>query len=209
MNDYTGLFGGTFNPVHNGHIDLGLRLTREFPLGRVLYILSARPPHKNREVVTAPLRWKMLKKALSPYPALVPSDIEMRSSHPSWTVNTIKKLKKTHTSSRLVFISGSEGFLQIQSWKDYRDLLREIPFLIILREPSHLDGIRRIARDEKLTTGKSFRENRHLLVYHYQSPTSDLSSTRIRKRLRAKISVTSLVPPAVNKIIKEYKLYEP
>jgi nicotinate-nucleotide adenylyltransferase len=132
----------------------------------------------------------------------------MQSTRPSWTVNTVKILKKTNLPSRLIFISGSEGFLQIQSWKNYRELLSEIAFLIVLRNPSHLEGIRRIAREERLTTGKSFQDNRHLLVFPYRSPTSDLSSTQIRKRIRGGQSISRQVPPAVNNIIKEHKLYE-
>ena len=93
MNKRIGLLGGTFNPIHNGHIDLGLRIINSFDLSNILYILSANPPHKNNsQVVSTPLRWEMLTTALKPYKKLTPCDIEMQSPLPSWTINTVSKL---------------------------------------------------------------------------------------------------------------------
>ena len=109
-----GLLGGTFNPVHEGHIQLGLKIRQEFQLDQILYILSAHPPHKKyRDMVPAALRWKMLKIALKPYPQLVPCDLEMKRTNDSWTIDTIQELKLQYPDHRLFFISGSEGFLKI------------------------------------------------------------------------------------------------
>jgi len=208
MNKTTGLLGGTFNPVHNGHLDLGLQLIETFRLHQIYYILSANPPHKHGGIVPAPLRWKMLQKALAPHPALVPSDLEMRSTRPSWTIDTVRKLKSSHPADRLFFICGSEGFLQIQTWKNYRDLLAEIPFIVVLRDRSHQALITRLAREENQRMTAAPEKDADLVVYPYTADSIDLSSTRIRQRIRRGMPVDHLVPPSVLKIIKEYKLYE-
>src|SRR5512137_1629981 len=96
-----GLLGGTFNPVHRGHIELGLRVREDFGLDRILYILSARPPHKrNRGVPDARVRFRMLEKALKPYPELVPCDMEIGRAEPSWTIDTILELKDRRPADR-------------------------------------------------------------------------------------------------------------
>ncbi len=85
-----GILGGTFNPVHRGHIQLGLNMREAFRLDEVLYILSAIPPHKKApHLVSAQLRWEMLEQALAPFPFLVPCDIEKKRPNDSWTTDTI------------------------------------------------------------------------------------------------------------------------
>ena len=104
MNDKIGLLGGTFNPIHKGHVELGLKVLGTFKLNRILYILSAKPPHKNKlNLAPTRLRWKMLKKALEPYPQLVPCDIEMNRPNYSWTYDTIEALRKEYQNNSLLY----------------------------------------------------------------------------------------------------------
>ena len=117
----TGLLGGTFNPVHRGHIELGLKIKAAFGLDRILYILSAQPPHKKRQAMpAAELRLAMLKAALLPHPGLLPCDLELRRRGESWTIDTIRELKAAQPDECFYFITGSEGFLKIRTWKEYR-----------------------------------------------------------------------------------------
>ena len=104
----TGLLGGTFNPVHRGHVDLGLKVKAAFGLEKVLYILSAQPPHKKLQPLpAAELRLSMLKEALRPYPGLEPCDLELRRPGDSWTIDTVRQLKRERPSERFFFITGS------------------------------------------------------------------------------------------------------
>jgi len=211
MKNRIGLLGGTFNPIHNGHIEIGKRIQEIFDLEQVLYILSANPPHK-KDVVHTParLRWKMLESALIPYPALTPCDVEMKRSRPSWTIKTIRVLKKTFSDKSLYFISGSEGFLKIKTWKNYRQLFNSVFFIVLLRKPSHLGSIRDLLESEhipcSLDSG-SIPDLPGVYIHTYQSSQLQISSTRIRQRIRLNRSVAQLVPKEVLKIIEENDLY--
>ncbi len=210
-----GLLGGTFNPVHNGHIQLGLTIREHFHLDRMLYILSAHPPHKKyRDLVPAELRFNMLETALKPYPELVPCDIEMKRPHDSWTIVTIEELKRTYPEHRLFFISGSEGFLKIRTWKNYKQLLRMLSFIVVLREGTHDTEVRDLLHSEGITTypytGEfpDREEDHSAFLYTYRSDILHLSSTLIRNRVKESQPVEAYVPPGVLKIMEENKLYE-
>lgn len=151
MGKRVGLLGGTFNPAHRGHIDLGLRISEAFRLDYVLYILSAYPPHKNAvEIAPAAVRWQMLNAALAPYPRLLACDIEMKRDAPSWTIDTIRELTPLLPNAHFWFISGSEGFLKIRTWKEYSQLLKMISFIVMLRDEAHVPQVLKLAADEDI-----------------------------------------------------------
>jgi nicotinate-nucleotide adenylyltransferase len=209
MNRKIGLLGGTFNPIHNGHLELGKRILDYFQLDKILYILSANPPHKPKyEIVPSQIRWKMLSEALKPYKQHNPCDIEMHSPLPSWTINTIDKLSKRYPGSKLYFISGSDGFLQIQSWKDYQKLIKKVSFIILLREDNHFKLIQKLAFTENLRISNNKNDFTGIYIYRYPSETLSISSTRIRSLIKSGKPVDRFLPEKVKKIIKEYKLYE-
>ena len=205
-----GLLGGTFNPVHRGHIELGLRIREAFGLDRILYILSARPPHKrSREIPDATVRFRMLEKALKPFPELVPCDLEIKRQEPSWTVDTIAELKTRFPGDRFYFITGSEGFLKIRTWKEYRKVLKSVSFVIVVRRADHVRKVEAILREEAVpfTVGKkptpAFPA---ACIYQYPSPHLTLSSTIIRRRVRLHQDVSGMVDQ--KNIAEVYELYE-
>lgn len=209
-----GLLGGTFNPVHRGHIDLGSRVRDAFGLDEVLYILSARPPHKKEHgVVSMDLRWKMLNEALSPFPYLVPSDIEMNLPHDSWTVVTVETLQKQHPDHRFYFISGSEGFLKIRTWKQHKKLLSLLPFIVVLRDESHRPMVMELLESEDIPllaepADRVYDEPPGAFIFKYDSDKLFISSTLIRNQVKSSAAVDSLVETKVKKIMEENKLYE-
>lgn len=205
-----GLLGGTFNPVHRGHIELGLKVREAFGLDRILYVLSARPPHKqSRKIPGATVRFRMLEKALKPYPELVPCDLETKRPEPSWTVDTITELKALFPGDRFYFITGSEGFLKIRTWKEYRRVLESVSFIIVVRRADHLRKVEAILREEAV----SFTVGRKpapafpgAYIYQYPSSHLTLSSTIIRRRIRLHQDVSGVVDQ--KNIAEVYKLYE-
>jgi nicotinate-nucleotide adenylyltransferase len=205
-----GLLGGTFNPVHRGHIELGLKIREAFGLDHILYILSARPPHKkSRKIPDARVRFRMLKKALKPYPELVPCDLEIGRREPSWTVDTIAELKARFPGDRFYFITGSEGFLKIRTWKEYRRVLESVSFIIVVRRADHVQKVEAILREEEIpfTAGqKPIPTFPAAYVYQYPSPHLTLSSTLIRRRVRLHQDVTGMVDQ--KNITEVYELYE-
>ncbi|MDD8013083.1 MAG: nicotinate (nicotinamide) nucleotide adenylyltransferase [Acidobacteriota bacterium] len=208
----TGLLGGTFNPVHRGHIDLGLKIQAAFGLDRILYILSARPPHKKRQAMpAAELRLAMLEAALRPHPRLVPCDLELRRRGDSWTIDTIRELKAASPLERFYFITGSEGFLKIRTWKDYRRVLREVYFIIVLRRSGHRARVEHMLREEGIPFGREHDDPRPppaAFLHTYTSDYLELSATDIRKKRSHGQDISPYVEQNVQKIMEEIKLYE-
>ncbi|MGE5342643.1 MAG: nicotinate-nucleotide adenylyltransferase [Candidatus Omnitrophota bacterium] len=213
MKTRVGLLGGTFNPIHRGHIDLGMTIRDAFALDQIYYILAARPPHKTM-VETAPvsLRWAMLQEALTPFPYFQACDIEMKRDTYSWTIDTVAELKHLEPETDFYFISGSEGFLKIRTWKDYRTLLRMVSFIVILRDASHCAPVEALLKDEGIPpcveVSRSFAssENR-VYVFSYPSDKLGISSTAIRQKIKLSEPIDQWVNEGVKKIMEENHLY--
>jgi nicotinate-nucleotide adenylyltransferase len=211
-----GILGGTFNPVHKGHIQLGLNIREAFKLDEILYVLSANPPHKKSpEMVPAEIRWDMLNKALAPYPFLVPCDLEMKRPLDSWTIVTAAELKKARPQSRFYFLSGSEGFLKIRTWKDYKKLLHSLTFIVLIREERHKPLVEALLGEEGITPypfsgdypGDSEGPGTAYL-YAYRSDLLHLSSTQIRGKIKSSERIDQFVHEEVKKIMEAKNLYE-
>lgn len=208
----TGLLGGTFNPVHRGHVELGLKIKAAFGLEKILYILSAQPPHKKLQTLpAAELRLAMLKRALQPYPGLVPCDLELRRPGDSWTIDTIRQLKSEYPAERFYFITGSEGFLKIKTWKAYQQLLREVFFIIVMRKNGHYSRVEHLLRSENIPIGRA-PENSPMpptaFLYSYASAYLTLSATAVRKKVARGQDISLWVEKSVQTIMEENKLYE-
>jgi nicotinate-nucleotide adenylyltransferase len=220
MKSKIGLLGGTFNPIHRGHIELGLKIREAFHLKEILYIMSARPPHKKGlEIAPIELRWEMLKKALEPFPYLVPCDIEMRRAADSWTIDTVNELITQYSEEYFYFISGSEGFLKIKTWKNYKKLLDTLSFIVILRKERDRTAVEQLLKEEDLIPYYSNDISRQkpnpagkpaVYIFSYQSGNLFISSTLIRKKI--KLSgyglIENFVSEEVKKIMEGNNLYE-
>lgn len=211
-----GILGGTFNPVHHGHVDLGLTIREAFGLDKILYVLSARPPHKkDMELAPAPLRWSMLNLALETRPQLEPCDIEMKRPLDSWTIDTIRELMKQNPDYHYYFISGSEGFLKIRTWKEYRALMRMISFIVVLRKQDHKQKVIQMLDMDGIPVYSEYDPHRltaagdaRVYLYTYTSQTLNLSSTLIRRKIKSSEPIDGMVHPGVKKIMEENELYE-
>lgn len=207
----TGILGGTFNPLHNGHIDIGLRVLEHFKLDSIRYILSAKPPHKDGDrIVSAALRWEMLEAGLEPYPGLIPDDTEIKRDEYSWTIDTIKQLIKNSRDNKFYFLSGSEGFLKIRTWKEYRKLFKLINFIVVMRTSSQESEVSNILKKEGITPvlhGEPEVNVASVYYYSYKSDHLGLSSTYIRSIAGRKGKIDGLVDKKVKEIIEENDLY--
>ncbi|UCH92313.1 MAG: nicotinate-nicotinamide nucleotide adenylyltransferase [Candidatus Aminicenantes bacterium] len=212
-----GLLGGTFNPVHRGHVELGLKVGEAFGLEKILYILSAKPPHKKGlEIMPVDIRWKMLQKALEPFPHLVPCDIEMKRSTDSWTIDTVGELTDQFPGNHYYFISGSEGFLKIRTWKNYKKLLNTLPFIVVLRKEADKPAVKKLLRDEGITgyditpPKRNHPEKSPVYIFTYQSDCLGISSTFIRQKIKLSgyEGIENFVGKEVKKIMEENNLYE-
>ena len=219
---HIGLFGGTFNPVHFGHLRAALEVKEGFQLDEVILIPAALPPHKlPGEVADAADRLHMLSLALEDTSGLKLSDVELKRSGPSYTIDTVEHFKRTlPAESRIYLIMGLDAFLEIDSWKSYEELLIQVPFIIINRPRAGIDadGFRWKVLEDYLTSEISadyafsesqsvYRSHNKQPVYAFEVTALDISSTGVRKKVKKGRSIGYLVPRKVAEFIKSKGIY--
>jgi nicotinate-nucleotide adenylyltransferase len=217
-----GLFGGTYNPVHIGHLRAALEVKEGFALDEVILIPAALPPHKMpAEVADAADRLHMLNLALENTPGLTVSDVELKRSGPSYTIDTVAHFKHAlPDQSRIYLIMGLDAFLEIDTWKSYAELLLQIPLIIINRPKSgsaaENPGWKILQKflASKISSDYVFSESRSCYharsrqpIYIFEVTSLDISSTRIRNRVNRGRSIEFLVPPKVADFINTKGLY--
>jgi nicotinate-nucleotide adenylyltransferase len=217
-----GLFGGTFNPVHFGHLRSALEVKEGFELDEIILSPAALPPHKSPgEVADAADRLHMLSLALEDSAGFRLSDIELRRPGPSYTIDTVHHFKRTlPAESRIFLIMGLDAFLEIDTWKSYEELLRQVSFIIINRPMAGngAHGIRWKALENylkaKISVDYAFAESRPGFrsptgqpVYVFEVTALDISSTCVRKLVKEGRSIEYLVPQKVAEFIKSKGIY--
>jgi len=217
-----GLFGGTFNPVHVGHLRAALEVKEGFKLDEVILIPASMPPHKTpAEVADAADRLHMLDLALEETSDLKISDVELKRSGPSYTIDTVEHFRLTlPDQTRIYLIMGMDAFLEIDTWKSYDELLLQIPLIIINRpqsgSASHEGGWQfmenylasKISKDYAFSESQGcFRAKNKQPVYVFEVTSLDISSTGIRNLINTGRSIRYLVPHKVAKFINSKGLY--
>ena len=222
----TGLFGGTFNPIHWGHLKTVQEVKNAFNLSQVLLIPAALPPHKaSKAVANAEDRIHMIRLALAGdselMEAFTVSDVELTRSGPSYTIDTVRHFKRILSNEiELYFIMGLDAFFEIDTWKSYRTLFRLVPFVVMIRpDGSGQDYglmLKRLEDYLKERISDNYRYSESQAGYtHEENPTIfvcrvkpiDISSTQIRECIRKGLSITALVPENVEDFIKTKGLY--
>jgi nicotinate-nucleotide adenylyltransferase len=217
-----GLFGGTFNPIHLGHLRAAVEVREGFELDEVFLIPAALPPHKMPgEVVPAADRLHMLNLALEDISGLEVSDVELNRSGPSYTIDTVHHFKaKLPDKTRLHLIMGLDAFLEINTWKSYEELLAQIPLIVINRPKagSSLDEDPWKIMDEYITSKLSadyaysparscYLAKNKQPAYVFEVTALDISSTRIRRQINQGRSIEYLVPQKVVEFIRSKGIY--
>jgi nicotinate-nucleotide adenylyltransferase len=129
-----GILGGTFNPIHLGHLHLALEVHSTLNLDEILLIPTGIPPHKPDEKLALPSsRLEMVRMAIKGYPFLHVSDIEIRRPTPSYSIDTVRALKKGSPGNQFYFIIGLDAFLEIESWREPHVLLEMLHFVVVSR----------------------------------------------------------------------------
>lgn len=210
-----GLFGGTFNPIHYGHLRAAEEVAEALNLAQLWFIPAALPPHKALEDVTPfDVRLEMTRLAVGRHPVLKVSDLEGRRPGKSYTIQTLRLLREElGQEADLYYILGLDAILEIQTWKDFRDLFTLSHFVVLDRpgyDRTHLGQFlrREIHADfRKLPGGEGFRHPSGYQVLFQATTLLDISATQIRRLVRAGHSVRYLLPEAVRRYILGNKLY--
>lgn len=195
-----GILGGTFNPVHNGHINMALGFFQKLNLDRVVLIPVWSPPHKRAdELISAGDRLNMCRLACTGNEGLEVSDVEIRRGGKSYTVDTLHELKKIMPQSRFFLITGADMFITLEQWKNFREIMKLAALCACSRKEGELSLLREFA-------GKF--ENEYGAECHIENfPVTDVSSTQVRKLLNSGADVSGLVPEPVLKYINDKGLY--
>lgn len=208
------LFGGTFDPIHAGHIAVAQAAQRRFHLDAIYFIPSSRPPHKSQQELTPFIhRYAIVALACAEHPGFLPSLAEAPTipSHVFYSIDTVRKFRREHPDDHLYFIIGADQFLEFPTWKSYEQLLDSCDFIVASRPGFRLDALRLIVPPEKL--GRSSGHDQHKIilrksvVHLLTTVASHVSSTEVRDRLQQKQGIGGLVPSRVEEYILGQALY--
>lgn len=211
-----GILGGTFNPIHSGHLKAAGEVQEKFRLKKILFIPSYIPPHKESVDIASPHdRLRMVKLALSPYSQFAASSVEIEAKGRSYSIYTLKKMKKKFPLAVIFFILGIDAFLEIDTWREYKKVLEQCYFIIVSRPGYRLEEASAALPSEyrermvevrgKKEIGVDLLHSHKMFIFPMES--LDIASTEIRKRIRQGKSIQGLVPEAVKDYILENKLY--
>jgi nicotinate-nucleotide adenylyltransferase len=213
-----GVLGGTFNPVHYGHLAAAEEVRERLKLDRILFIPSFLPPHKHdEEMPSAAARLEMVRLAVAENAHFTVSDIEVQRGGRSYTLDTLQSLRSMHPLAGLFFITGIDSFLDIRSWYQWEKLLALSAFVVLSR-PGHLfeelvkiDFMNAAARElsalDRGELDQTVVRTGAFTVHLEMIPHYDISSTDIRKRIHEGRSIKYLLPDAVENYIIKNKLY--
>lgn len=189
-NKHVGIMGGTFDPIHCGHLLAAEQAREQAMLDEVWFMPTHIPPHKSREGLTpAHHRLRMVELAVADHPAFRVCDEELKREGPSFTYDTMLRLTEKFPAYRFSFIIGADMVNTLPQWNHYEELIGLVRFIGLARPGSRLK-----------------RENEH--VTYVEMPVWDISSTLIRSKVAAGKSIRYLVPDAVARYIKENGFYE-
>lgn len=217
-----GLFGGTFDPIHLGHLRAVEEVAEAFDLSKTYLIPAARPPHKpHREISPAGDRLEMMRLAAGSRASFEISDIELRRTGPSYTVDTLNHFKQTAPDRDYYLIVGLDAFLEIDTWKAHLEIFKQVPVIIMARpggspEPALspwqavADFIRQnISGGYRITdAGACDADGGYEPIHFIDVSLLDISGTGIRDSIRRGKSIRYLVPEKVEDYIRQRGLYQ-
>jgi len=208
-----GVLGGTFDPVHNGHVEVAIAARRVLGLARVVLLPSRIPPHRAvQPVATAFHRFAMTAMAVNGVDGLEASDLELSAPGTSYTSSTLERLHASGLQpAQIFFITGADAFAEIATWHRYPEVLDMAHFVVVSRpghEASALPALlpslasRMHTRPERAERGEG---KPAVFLIDWKTPV--VSSTEVRRRIRNGDALTGLAPPAVEQHIIQHRLY--
>jgi len=206
-----GVYGGTFDPIHQGHIDLARHVLEHGDAGQILFVVSAQPPHKPPELTPFAHRMRMVEIALAREENMSGSDVEAKRPGPSYTADTLALLSRRYRGRELAFLLGLDSLLEIHLWQRFEEILNRAHLVAVHRpgiDRSRWEAaIRRLPGnylpDEK---GETWTSSRGATIRVLPDLDSSYSSSQIRSRLNREGTADGLVPEVLD-YIRAHGLY--
>lgn len=189
-----GIMGGTFDPIHNGHLMIAKAALEEYQLDKIFFIPAAHPPHKTN-ITPALDRLTMVQIATATNPSFEVLDIELKRQGPSYTVDTLKELHRIHPLANFYFIIGADCLETLHTWNRIDEIIHLCTFLVSKR-PHYISTNSNVA-----TIFPQLR------LEFLQTPELEISSTAIRTKIQQGVSTDKIMPSAVRNYINKQKLY--
>ncbi len=208
-----GLLGGTFDPIHCGHLDLASAAASSLKLDRVIVMPSHTPPHRPVTHASAFHRFAMVALSVAGRHGWQASDEELRHDAPSYTIHTLARMHAGgYTPTEIYFLIGADAFADIAMWRGYPDVLDGSHFVVVSRPGRSAESMRgtlsnlagRMVDGAQWTGGDTSQRTSVILI---DAPTADVSSTAIRAKLAAGESIDGMVDPRVRQHIEQHGLY--
>ena len=192
---FVGLFGGTFDPIHNGHIEAANSAHQTLKLDKVIMVPAGDPYLKRTKLVASPKeRYRMVSLAIRKVPSLEVSDIEIFRSGPSYTIDTVRELKRE--GHEVIVLLGTDSIIEMDKWQDPDLLHSECEVVGLTRPGFQIDRSKSYLSRQRKYSLRTIKVN---------SP--EISSTTVRNLIQNGVDVTELIPQEVNEYIKKEKLY--
>lgn len=194
-----GILGGSFDPIHNGHTMLARDVYEQLGLEQVIFVPAYIAPHKIGHSFASPIdRYRMTELAITGVPYFSISDIEFKKKDISYTVDTMRIMKKIYSSQDLFFIIGADSVAELKTWNGIDELFDLVKFAVVYR-PGY---------DEKIDVTKQYfgKKAERIMVIH--TPEYAVSSTTVRDNVLKGLPLSGMVAPAVEKYIWEHGLYK-
>ncbi len=216
MSEKIGILGGTFNPVHFGHLRLAIEALEQVGLDRVELVPASIPPHKQQAwMYPFAFRCRMLEEAIVGCPGLVVNELEGERSGPSYTVDTLYEYRERIPGAQFFFIMGSEDFLKLEQWERWRELPLLTSFILVGRNgkeegqlqtylANHWPEVQQLQSRPGL-----WQLNPECTIHYLHIPRFDLSSSLIRDKLKKGLSLRFLLPEGVDTLLQHYRHREP
>jgi nicotinate-nucleotide adenylyltransferase len=207
-----GLMGGTFDPVHKGHLAVARQVLDRYRLDIILFLPAAQPPHKERRLTQFAHRLAMLEACLAEEPAMSATALEAERRPPSYTVDTLAELHRRLGEQNFYLIIGADMFVEIELWHRYRDIFRLADLIVAARPGVSDDAVRQQA--EALPGPFTYEPRQRLWqrrdgfrIFYLAETAEDVSSTRVRRLLARGEPVDELLPGPVLHYIRRHGLY--
>ena len=199
MADKIAIFGGSFNPIHLGHLSVAKCALDECRLKKVIFLPNANPPHKNKEgIIPAIHRYNMVSLAIEDFNDFEISDYEMNSDKPSYTINTMRYMKSAF-NAELFFIIGADSLYTLNLWKSYDELIHECSFIVADRNCTEGENLKNAVLELEKKGGRA---------EIIKMPKIDVTSTMIRQYILSGKDISAYVPGKVNEYITANNLYQ-
>lgn len=209
-----GILGGTFNPIHFGHLSIAEQIAKNCALDQVRFIPSANPPHKAAPQVSAEHRAQMVKLAIQNHPKFILDDCELKREGASYTIDTLIALRKNFGGQvGLFLIMGSDAFAYFDTWHRWQEIL-DYCHIVLVERPNHQHCLGNFSEPMKHFYLNHHKNNPHdfqktpngFIITQTITPLA-ISSTDIRERLKTNQSVRDLLPQQIFAYIQENRLY--